>query len=147
MVEVTQGVIDFFNMFDLPVPDLVIRGQDANLVRNFAVIRSLLAVYASLNHKRRLERWIDKAAASPDNLPAYRDRYFGKTEQEAARAVNWDDIRIRPFTREEREANWQYMTAGEELFFVKQLALTQERNREVSHRTYPHPCCSDPWKA
>uniref|UniRef100_A0A5K1JSD7 43kDa secreted glycoprotein (Immunodominant antigen Gp43) n=1 Tax=Ganoderma boninense TaxID=34458 RepID=A0A5K1JSD7_9APHY len=131
MVEVTQGVIDFFKMFDLPVPDLVIRGQHANSVRQFAVIRSLLAGHASLNHKRRLERWIDKAGASSDNLPAYRNRYFGKTEQEAARMVNWDDIRIRPFTREEREANWQYMTAGEELFFVKQLALTQERNREI----------------
>ncbi|KAI1796835.1 hypothetical protein LXA43DRAFT_984722 [Ganoderma leucocontextum] len=131
MVEVTQGVIDFFKLFDLPVPDIIIRGQHTNSMRQFAVVRGLLASHATLNHKRRLERWIDQAGASLDNLPLYRERYFGKTEQEAARAVNWNDIRIRPFTREEREANWQYMTAGEELFFVKQLARAHARKREI----------------
>ena len=136
MVEGTQHVIDFLKIFDLPVPDLIVRGEHANSTRQFAVVRNILASHASLNHKRRLERWIDQAGASLDNLPAYRSGYFGKTEQEAARAVNWDDVRIRPFTKEEREANWQYMTAGEELFFVKQLALAQERKREVSHRIH-----------
>ncbi|KAM5535917.1 hypothetical protein V8D89_010357 [Ganoderma adspersum] len=131
MVEVTQGVVDFFKMFDFPVPDLVIRGQHANSLRQFAVVRGLLASHASFNHKRHVERWIDKAGAWPDNLLAYRDRYFGKTEEEAALAVNWNDVRIRPFTREEREANWQYMAAGEEVFFVKQLELAQERKREI----------------
>lgn len=137
MVEGTQGVVDFFKIFDLPVPDLIIRGEHANSTRHFAVVRNILSSHASLNHKRRLEQWIDQAGACPNNLPAYRDRYFGKTEQGATRAVNWDDVRIRPFTKEEREANWQYMTAGEELFFVKQLALAQERKRKVSHRVFP----------
>lgn len=138
MVEVTQGVVDFLKMFDV-TSDIVIRGQHANFMRQFAVVRSILASHASLTHKRKLEEWLDKVGASPQNLPAYRECFFGETEQEAARAVNWDDVRIRPFTREERDANRQYMTAGEELFFVKQLALAQERKREVSHHTSPSP--------
>ncbi|TBU33303.1 hypothetical protein BD311DRAFT_652077 [Dichomitus squalens] len=130
MVEVVEAVAEWINLLGQKVPDIIVRGETSRSLAQFGVVRSLLAGSATLNHKRRLERWIDKAGASTTALPSYRERYFGKTEAEAARAINWEDVRIRPFIAEEREANWKYMAAGEELFFVKQVSLAYERRRE-----------------
>ena len=132
IVEVVEVVADWFKLLGRQVPDVVVRGPNAVSLSHFGVVRSLLAGSPTLNHKRRLERWIDSVGASMTALPSYRERYFGKTEAEAARAINWEDVRIRPYTAEEREANWRYMAAGEELFFVKQVSLAYERRREVS---------------
>ncbi|EJF64933.1 hypothetical protein DICSQDRAFT_159896 [Dichomitus squalens LYAD-421 SS1] len=130
MVEVVDPVAEWINLLGQKVPDIIVRGETSRSLARFGVVRSLLAGSATLNHKRRLERWIDGAGASLTALLSYRERYFGKTEEEAARGVNWEDVRIRPFIAEEREANWKYMAAGEELYFMKQISLAYERRRE-----------------
>lgn len=74
---------------------------------------------------------MDHALSTLDFLKQYRNQYFGKTEQEAAQKVNWDDIRIRPLTHEEQVANVQWLTIGEDLYLLRVMQRVYEKDRGV----------------
>ncbi|KAI8980204.1 hypothetical protein BD414DRAFT_516640 [Trametes punicea] len=133
MIEVLPDVELFFNIFNLPVPDLFIWGRPATLTRCFANVRSLIANNVTLQHRTLVEKWVDRAmTGGAAALQRYRDRYFGTSEAEAARKVDmqWADPRIRPFEKEERSANLQWLSSGADLFLLRSMLQVYNSKRE-----------------
>ncbi|KAI0649091.1 hypothetical protein C8Q79DRAFT_998966 [Trametes meyenii] len=131
VVEVLPGIEDFFNMFNVPVPDLFIRGPHAPLTRRFTNTRSLIATGITRTHRTLVETWADRGLGRKFSLQRYRDRFFGKTEVEAVRNVDWNDVRIRPFDPEERRANVGWLTTSSDLFLLKVMLQVYNTKREV----------------
>ncbi|KAI0707337.1 hypothetical protein C8Q76DRAFT_628908 [Earliella scabrosa] len=120
-----------YNVAGLDSPDIIVRGDHAPQTRSFVKLRPVLCGQATDDHRRQLRRWMDHALSTLDFLKQYRNQYFGKTEQEAAQEVNWDDIRIRPLTHEEQVANVQWLTIGEDLYLLRVMQRVYEKDRGV----------------
>ncbi|KAI0775188.1 hypothetical protein BD413DRAFT_471753 [Trametes elegans] len=131
VAEVLPGVDDLLSAFNVPVPDLFVRGPHAELVRKFATVCSLIAPNATLRHRELIERWADSAMCPAHALERYRDRFFGTTERAARAAVDWADPRIRPFEPAEREANAQWLSSGADLFLLRMMMDVYNSKREV----------------
>ncbi|KAI0671762.1 hypothetical protein C8Q78DRAFT_1069353 [Trametes maxima] len=137
VVEVLPGVEDFFNMFNVPIPDLFIRGPDGPLTRRFTNTRSLIANTITRTHRTQVETWTNNALGRKAALQRYRNRFFGTSEAEATRKVDWNDVRIRPFDPEERRANIGWLTASADLFLLKVMLQVYNAKREVRRAVSP----------
>ncbi|KAI0750137.1 hypothetical protein C8Q80DRAFT_674545 [Daedaleopsis nitida] len=118
----------------LEMPDLTVWGGPVDELRRFANMRPLLGGHTTGNHRRQIQRRIDEALGTTPILKEYRTRYFGKSEVEASKAVDWEDVRIRPFTPEERNTNLTWVTAEEDLFMIRtMLRVYESKRREGQH--------------
>lgn len=117
MVEALRYICELLGI--IPVPNLIIRGGLLQEADQFANVRPVIGRHTIDLHRRQLRRWADTALASVGWLRRYRDQHFGKTELDGARAVDWEDVRIRPFVDEERWANLEWLRSGEDLFLLK----------------------------
>ncbi|KAI0925761.1 hypothetical protein AcW1_008106 [Taiwanofungus camphoratus] len=91
-------------------------------ILDFANVHFAADVLAKTDeHKDALKRWLDKAASTPGLLEAYATRFFRMTQSNGKdqQMVDWEDLRIREFTPEERIANIHWMTYGQLLTTVK----------------------------
>ncbi|KAI0331888.1 hypothetical protein GY45DRAFT_1401537 [Cubamyces sp. BRFM 1775] len=132
-VEVLPSVEKFFKTFNIRVPPVFIRGAHVALMLSFATVRSLIGRNITLQHRALVERWINRAMFRDTGLQRYRDRFFGASETEAARKIgtSWSDPRIRPFTKDERAANWQWMQDGSDLYLLRAMLQVYDSKREV----------------
>ncbi|KAI0367785.1 hypothetical protein BV20DRAFT_1023823 [Pilatotrama ljubarskyi] len=131
VVEVLPAVRDWFNMFNVPVGDVFVRGPNAEFVYEFTNARSLIGNHISLKHRHLVEQWLDRAVVRGQAIEKYRDRFFGTSESAAARNVDWSDIRIRPFDLEERHANLSWLKSGANLFLLRTMLQVYNSKREV----------------
>ncbi|KAH9903047.1 hypothetical protein C8Q73DRAFT_742270 [Cubamyces lactineus] len=132
VVEVLPGVETFFKTFNIPVPPLFIRGPHMALIKSFATVRSMIGRNITLQHRMLVERWVNRAMREDTALQAYRDRFFGVSEAEAARKIgtSWSDPRIRPFVKDERAANWQWLQDGSDLYLLRAMLQVYNNKRE-----------------
>ena len=95
------------------------RGSYFEHARSFASVHSVFSPNAVLGHRRHIKQWIDKVVREGKALSTYRDQYFGKTEEEAERAINREDARIRPWVMEERVQNLKWLSTLRDLAYIK----------------------------
>ncbi|OBZ72453.1 hypothetical protein A0H81_07580 [Grifola frondosa] len=92
-------------------------GPRSNTLARFAHITSVIG--SPHLDRNELVRWIDTAASKMNAWEKYQSRFFGgKTESQG---IDWDDLRIREFTREERTQNRTWMESNSDLAMLKEL--------------------------
>ncbi|KAI0719292.1 hypothetical protein C8T65DRAFT_636208 [Cerioporus squamosus] len=111
-------------------PGIVVTGSPIENPPRFANVRSILATRSTLRHRQYLEQWINLALCHGGPLKQYYDRYFAKGKG----SVDWEDVRIRPFTFKERAANVQWLESAENLFVLEKMfeQYMQTRKRETT---------------
>ncbi|RDX57285.1 hypothetical protein OH76DRAFT_1467772 [Lentinus brumalis] len=137
-VELVPVVEDLYKLLGLADgtdggrPGLVVVGQDVENPPRFGNVRSILASQATLQHRQYIEHWINLALSHGDPLRQYYDRYFAKGKG----TVDWEDVRIRPFTFEERTANVRWLESAENLYVLEKMLEGYEAKRE-NHTASP----------
>ncbi len=132
-VELVPVVEDLYKLLGLADgtdggrPGLVVVGQDVENPPRFGNVRSILASQATLQHRQYIEHWINLALSHGDPLRQYYDRYFAKGKG----TVDWEDVRIRPFTFEERTANVRWLESAENLYVLEKMLEGYEAKLEV----------------
>ena len=114
-------------------PSVLIRGTPVNYPPRFTHVCSILGSHATLSHRAHIERWIDFAFTKGDPLVKYQEQHFAGGNG----VVNWEDIRIRPFSLEERTNNLQWLGSAEDLFVLeKMLEVYGQKNDKVCTSCY-----------
>lgn len=108
-------------------PGMIIRGAPLERPPRFTNVRSILGPRTTSDHRRYIEHWINLALEHGDPLEQYHNQYFA----EGKGSVDWEDIRIRPFTFEERSANMRWLESAEDLFVLQQLPKVRGQKRAV----------------
>ena len=138
MVELVDGVESVLRYFDFKPPTLLIRGEDTDRLARFTNLSGpIFSPHATPQHRRQIARYLDRAVKDDALLAAYRNRYFPPGTN-----VQWDDVRIRPFTLDERSANIRWLKAREDLLMLQMMRDAWERMPVCLSRS--PPTCSPP---
>ncbi|KZT00810.1 uncharacterized protein LAESUDRAFT_731876 [Laetiporus sulphureus 93-53] len=132
---------DFFKRFiDYLSPREFWVNDGSNSISRFAP----LELHATMPHVKlsqgALEKWVNDAAATKGAIESYQAKYFPCSATESGvNVVDWDDLRIREFTDEEKMANRVWMDLGR-MWMVN-------KNVEEVHRFYPRRVQRSPWRS
>ncbi|KAH9922277.1 hypothetical protein B0H21DRAFT_175553 [Amylocystis lapponica] len=108
--------------------------QEENFEQHFARIRHLTARPGFFRDgETELAAWLDAAAARKDALGMYHAAHFGDA------GVDWDDMRVRPYTAEERKANRGWLGVR-----ILNATFDDLRMRAAESRTLRRVPTSDP---
>ncbi|KAH9849718.1 hypothetical protein C2E23DRAFT_838142 [Lenzites betulinus] len=133
-VEIVPLLTQMMALFDLPAPNMMLRGADAVRLLDFVSVRSLIARHTLNTHRALIEEWANEALCS--GVP--QEHYFTRTLGGAgASAVDWADERIRPFDPEEREANSRYMAISADLGLLKAVRRVYDNLRKNPAEAHP----------
>ncbi|RPD60091.1 hypothetical protein L226DRAFT_535029 [Lentinus tigrinus ALCF2SS1-7] len=117
-IELLPVVETLFNLLGLKdTPDLLVRGSPVEYPPRWTNVRSILGNHATLEHRKHIEDWIDLSLCKGVALAKYREQHFSGSKG----TVDWEDVRIRPFTLEERAANLQWLGTAENLFVLEKM--------------------------
>ena len=126
MVELIDEIAYILKRLDIPTLDFIPHGEHASHLRRFVSTGGpILSTNATRGHTPPLRQWLNHIARDSSNLRAYCDRYFSGD----AAKVQWDDIRIRQFSPEERRANVGWLTANSDAFLNR---LVRDRIEELA---------------